>query len=386
MAKLTINYTNGALTGTATNTDHISSLVIAQSGITTANITGITSYDGFKMIQITSLPQAEAAGITSTLYPVINYQIGNFFEMKSDGLLYLAILDNPTGSTYTELPVIQKATEGTIKQFGIFDTRALSTTVLANINTQLVACKTAKMPAVAVVGMDSHLLNYSGLTDLQTASYSNVSVMVGQDGDSTLYTSLGISIPEVGAVLGAIASAPVQESAAYFRNYTYDNITTSPALGNGVLIKNLADSYLATNVYDKNYMAFQKVVGSSSVYLAHTNTATAVTDDYRSIQLNRVINKAARGINLYLSQELNAPIELKSDGKIAEARCFELEDIAATGLKAMKAAGELSDFSVYINPDQSILTTSNLQVVAKIVPFATANEITVTLGFAASLA
>jgi hypothetical protein len=385
MAKTNITYQNGSIAGVESNNDSISCLVIAQSGITVSNITGMTAGDGFSLIQLSSLPQAEAAGITATLYPVINYQISCFYE-QTPATLYLAILSNPTGSTYTELPKIAKQVEGTIKQFGIFDTRTLSTTILANINTQLTACKTAKMPAIGIVGMNSNTLSPTGYTDLSSAAYSNTAVMLGQDGDSTLYTSLGISIPDVGAVLGSTAKAGVNVSPAWFRDFTYDNITTNPALGNGVAIKTLDDSYLETNVFNKNYMGYQKIVGSSSVFLAHSKTATSVTDDYRSIELNRTIFKASRSLNLYASRELNSPIELDEQGWIAAGKAAELENYVATGLKQMKANGEISAFKVYIERNQNLLVTGNLQIVCKIVPYATASEISISLGYAITIA
>jgi hypothetical protein len=380
MSTFTINYTNGALTGTAPDKDHISGLVFV-TGQTLSNITGMTSGTDYSLIQLTSLSDAESKGVTSTLYPLFNYHVSDFFEQKPDGLLYLIVITN-SASTFTEIPVAQKALEGEIRNFGVFESRDLSATLIGNLNTALTSIKTDKMPAVAVYGANTKTINYSGLTNLSTLPYSNVSVMVGEDSANGL--GLSYSVPAIGMVLGAIAASPVQESAAYRRNHTY-NVTT-PALGNGGAISTLSASYIKTNLEDKNYLYFEKTIGDSSVYLNNTRTATSISDDYRSIQLNRTIQKSSRLINLYLAKELNAPIELNSKGWIAEARAAELENIAGKGLADMQGAGEISAYSVYINPDQNILSTSNLQVVAKIVPFGTSEAITVTLGFAATLA
>jgi hypothetical protein len=241
------------------------------------------------------------------------------------------------------------------------------------------------MNAVGVIGMNTSGATYTSLTDFSASSYSNVSVMVGQDGDSTLSGGTNGSVPEVGAVLGAISSMPVNISPAYNKLNVYDSITTNPALGNGVLIKSLADSYLETNIDNKNICRFQKYIGDNSTYLNQSFTAVSRTDDYKSIELNRVINKCARQVNIYLTKELNAPIELTREGYISDGRVNELIVIAGQGLRFMKGNGEISDFKVFIDKTQPIISTNNLQVVLRVVPYATANEITVSLGFATSI-
>ena len=385
MAKLNITYAQGALGSVAASQDHISALVFVGDDITdgASGITGISSFTGGHIIQVTSKEGAEAAGITSTAFPKVNYNIANFFEENTTGLVWVAFIED-SGTTYTaELNYIQKFTEGKIRQFGIVDERELDVSVLANIEAGLNALRNLKMPACAIVGMDTSSLNYTTLPDLAAASYNTLAVMVGQDGASTLSGST--SLPEVGAVLGATSAMPVNVSPAYFRLNKYDNITTAPALGNGVEIKSLADSYLEANLDNKNYLRFQKVVGDSSVYLNQSFTAGSRTSDYKSIELNRVIDKAARNINLYLSPELNSPIQLNENGYIAEGRMNELISIAGTGLADMKSNGEISAYRVAIDPTQNILGTNKLEVVVKVIPYATANEIDVTLGYTVSV-
>jgi hypothetical protein len=384
MGKLTINYTNGALNGASPSIDAISALVFCGT-FTLTSITGLTAISGSSILQVTSLESAEAAGITSALNPIVNHQIANFFTIKPDGSLYVAFLSNSASTYSTELLYIQKFVEGKINNFGIYDTRVLSDTIVGNINTALTGLKAVKMNAVGVIGMNTSAATYTSLTDFSASAYSNVGVVLAQDGNSTLSGGTNGSVPEVGAVLGAIANMSVNVSPAYNRLNKFDSITTAPALGNGVNINTLSDSYLETNVDNKNYIRFQKYVGDNSVYLNQSFTATSRVDDYNSIERNRTINKAARQINLYLSTELNAPIQLTADGYITASRVNELQVLAGTGLATMKGNGEISAYKVFIDPTQNILGTNTLYVVVKIVPYATANEIVVSLGFASSV-
>lgn len=383
MGELSINYTNGALLGSSASIDAISGLVF--NGVfSTTSVTGLTAISGSSIIQISSISDAESKGITASLMPVVNYQIANFFKIKPDGLLWVAFISNSATTYGTDLLHIQKFADGKINNLGIFDTRTLSDTIVANINAALVGLKSAKMNAVGIVGMNTSGMTYTSLPDFAAAAYSNLAVVIAQDGDQTLTPTA--SLPEVGAVLGATANMAVNVSPAYNALNNYNPITSNPALGNGVAINTLSDSYLKTNIFDKNYVSFQKYVGDNSVYLNQSFTATSRVDDYNSIERNRTINKAARQINLYLSRELNAPIQLTSEGYIAAARINELQVLAGTGLANMKGNGEISDYKVFIDPKQNILGTNTLQVVVKIVPYATANEIVVSLGFAASIA
>lgn len=382
MAKLSITYAQGALSNVAQSQDHISSLVFVGTSGDPSGVTGIETFTGGYIIQISSKEYAETQGITSSVFPVVNYQIQNYFEENNTGLVWVAWITD-TGTTYTsELNYIEKFTDGKIRQFGIYDTRELDVDILANIQLGLEDLKTDKMNAVAIVGMDTSSLNQTALPDLSISSYSNLAVMVGQDLQAVTGTT---SVPEVGAVLGATSAMSVKTSPAYFRDNQYDNITTTPSLGDNTEIKTLSDSYLETNYDDKNYMRFQKVVGDNTIYLNQSYCATSRTSDYNSIELNRVINKAARQINLYLSKELNSPIQLDENGYISGGRRNELEGIAGIGLSNMKSDAEISAYKVNIDPTQPILTTGILLVVVKIIPYATANEIEVTLGFATSI-
>ena len=80
---------------------------------------------------------------------------------------------------------------------------------------------------------------------------------------------------------------------------------------------------------------------------------------------------------------LNSPINVNSTtGKIA---ADAIKTIEAAGKKIideeMMRNNELSGFDFYIDEDQNILSTSNLECTLEITPTGTARTITVNLGF-----
>jgi hypothetical protein len=51
----------------------------------------------------------------------------------------------------------------------------------------------------------------------------------------------------------------------------------------------------------------------------------------------------------------------------------------------MQNAGEISEFSVFVDPDQDVLTDSVLKIQVKIIPRGVARYIVVNIGYAVSI-
>lgn len=62
-----------------------------------------------------------------------------------------------------------------------------------------------------------------------------------------------------------------------------------------------------------------------------------------------------------------------------------LETVAGKALKDMEKAGELSGYSVEIDPEQNVLSTSEVEIVIRQVAVGVMRKVKVKIGFATSL-
>jgi hypothetical protein len=198
--------------------------------------------------------------------------------------------------------------------------------------------------------------------------------------------------------MGAIARAKVHESIAWVEKQnmvstTYTNKTWSEipqnvakeldvaALVDGTLMSSLSPLQQET-LNRKRYLFLRKHVGQAGSYWNDSFTADKADSDYAYIELNRTIDKATRGIYQALLPHLSGPMRVNpTTGKIAVGTITYLETQAESTLVSMERDGELNGFQVIINPDQSVLSTSKLAVVIRLVPMGVLLEIKVSICF-----
>jgi hypothetical protein len=97
------------------------------------------------------------------------------------------------------------------------------------------------------------------------------------------------------------------------------------------------------------------------------------------------MDKSERLVYTALLPKLNSPITLNADGTMTAntINIFKSEVIGA--LDVMLRAGEISAFSVEIDPAQDVLQTSTIEVTYFIVPIGVAREIEVNNSFTVSI-
>jgi len=374
---------SGGLSRTLPGEDHISGFVFYNTTLATGSTLQHTFY---------SIVDAESSGITETSasYSVEWYQINEFFKMNPGGKLFVEIA--PTASTYDfeEVTDLQLYANGTIRQCGIFNPSTLSTGHTITLQGIAEDNETDHTPLYIIYGANTQSLVYTALPSLHTlaSNCEQVSIVIGQDGanaGNTLFTSLGYSIPNVGAVLGAWSSANVSNSIAWVDkfNFVKDSIEMDePAFGDGTKLSTLPRTTL-TAVNELGYMFFLKHVGIGGTYLNDTFTATVLTDDYAYGELVRVIQKSIRNVRTTILPDLNSPLTINpTTGKLDLMTIKYFENKAGQPLTQMQAEGSLSGFKVFVDPNQNVLSTSTLAINIKIVPYGTARTINITIGYA----
>jgi hypothetical protein len=123
-----------------------------------------------------------------------------------------------------------------------------------------------------------------------------------------------------------------------------------------------------------------KHVGVAGTYLNDSLNANLASSDYNAIERITVANKAARLLRAAYLPTLSGPILLEG-GKIQKDIVASLNAIGTKALDQLLRTGEVSERSVFVDPDQDIVNTSVLVVSAKVVPVGVARQIQVNFSF-----
>lgn len=369
---VTFNILQGGLGRQASGEDHVSALVfdtIAPPG----------ALGSKKMKAYVDIEQCVADGITeeSATYSLVHYHASEFFRLAPGATLWLCF----QGITYPTTLFTEAL--GKIRQIGVFFSDFATLTSVQQAAATALAGLHAPVHILAGY-YHTAALNLATTTDLGTLNCPNVSVLIAGDGagkGAALATELTRTyIPAVGAVLGAIAKSKVHESAAWVEKFNLSDGSELDVIRLADGSNAPADSALSQQ-NDKRYILLRKHVGLTGTYLTDTHTAVAETNDLAYVENVRTINKARRLLRTALLPSLNAPLTVQSGGTLEVGTVKYFEQIAAGALNPMLAAGEVSDFGVYVNPAQDVLTSGTLTVQVKLVPRGVARNIVVNIGF-----
>ncbi|UWY28805.1 DUF2586 family protein [Flavobacterium sp. TR2] len=393
MNTVQFNRQGGGLAKRLAGEDHISGLIVYGE----ANIakTLLNEVEGLAGI-----------GVTALTNPVMHYHVSEYFRINPGSKLYIvsSLLND---GEYVAVKQLQQFAEAKIRQIGVVDL----ITVFADLAETSGAIKDV-LDELAILNMPLELLysmhgitsaNLLALPDLHTFSNDRFSVVIGQDGAgrgnyvSELVTKkVGI----IGAALGAVSKAKVHESiawverqnlvtTAYPKALTGGNVLAReldvPAFIDGTLISDFTPGQIQS-ISSKGYIFMIKHIGYTGTFFNDSFTATDLDSDFATIETNRAMDKAQRGVYIKLLPKVSGPIYVDPvTGNLTQDVIASLEAIASIPLEQMERDGEISGFKININPDQEVLTTSKLEVTIKIVPVGVLREIVVNLGFTLQL-
>ena len=158
-----------------------------------------------------------------------------------------------------------------------------------------------------------------------------------------------------------------------------------PAFADGTLLRDL-DSAVIEALDAARYLFFVTYDGIAGSYFNDSHTMDSATSDYAYIENVRTMDKAVRGVRTYTLPKLGRP--LKVDPSTGKLETYVVEDLKLTAnraLEAMEKAGELSGYSVEIDPDQNVLATSTVEMVIKNVAVGVMRKLNIKIGFALSV-
>lgn len=332
------------------------------------------------------------SGGVASVIDAMHYHIAQYFALNPTGDLWLQVTTGTSAvSSYSEIVSLQNASNGKIRQMGIYEPNvAFSTSNISKLQAQATINEVNNKPLEIFYAADfTSVSNLTSLSDLTLLNGQNVSVMLGQDGGNTslgggyrLWLAYGKSITCLGAFLGTVSAAAVNQSPAWVGqfNMTVNGELDTIAFANGAQYASTSDG-LISNIDAKGYTFLRKFVGIGGSYFNNDYTAIAYTSDYSTVHLNRTIHKAARNVRGQLLPSIASPVYFNADGSIALYSITHFQDQAKIALAQMVSAGEISQYAVIINAKQNVLSTKTLTMQIEIVPVGVANKIIVNLGF-----
>lgn len=325
---------------------------------------------------------------------ILYYHITEYFRMNPGGALYVGLDTSgilkvdPHEEGKNDIIIMQLYAGGEIRQIGVACRQDF--VILNDIQETCSKLEKLHMPLSVVVTSDKITLE-GDIPFVPSEGMCNVSILTGLDLDHTLVAATGFEpgVIEhnywgcIGTCIGTISKASVHECIAWVGKFPLG--LKAPGLNNGILIRDVAESTLEA-LNGRRAIFVRTHVGDADNYFNDSHTMDLETSDYAYIENVRTIDKACRGVRKKILPWLNSPLDVDAEtGQLDSGMVSFLETIAGEALTEMENAGELIGYEAVIDPDQNVLSTSEVEVVIQNVPKGVMRKVHVKIGFASSL-
>jgi len=373
----TVNITvaNGNLGRTFQTQDGICAMVLTGDTVGLLN----TPY------RITSVANAIDQGITEALEPFAYKHLVEFYAEAGDGaVLYLLL----RAETVTMAQMVDYAHASSARAILDFATEAVCLLAVARNPTG-----EASVPAnfvradviAAITGSTTMISNYrnkykpfrlliEGRTDVTSNVPQDLKAMTNNGASVVLGGTANDGHASVGLALGRLARIPVQRCIGRVKDGA---LPITEAFIGATAVEGFSNLETAIG---KGYITLKNYVGRTGYYFSDDPTTSLPTDDFTNLANGRVIDKAYKlSYQVYLD-EINNEVPINEDGTIPAEVCKFLEGkIEQTIRQAM--AGEISSFNAFVDPQQNVLATGQVNISENIIPVGYSKIIAITLGF-----
>lgn len=378
------------------------------------------------VIEINSMDDLKELGITAysgdtekdLLFGIPYYHINHFFGIQgSTGRLFIMFAD--CGVDWNAIEQMQRAAHGMINQLGVWTEQSLwkqtdpeaetySIDLVTDLQSKAASLADENAPLSillcansAVIATDEESVKKVELGKIPTCVINArfVSVLLGQGLDADV-SAMQLAnqnltpIGNIGAALGCIASASVQESFAWVNKFNLIGYFPDIEMGFGDVTLNSESKLTSTLKYsslnkiqlddldDKGYIFLCKYSGlESGVFFSKDQTCS--NGDYRTVARNRTIHKSRRAVRNALLPYVNSPLKVDpSTGYLSSAKITMFQNIVSDILTTMHNNEEISGFSVTIDKNQNVLKNDTLIIKYSLVPVGVASRIEVVEGLA----
>jgi hypothetical protein len=342
------------------------------------------------------------SGGVGSITAINYYHVSEFFALSqqiiglAQGILYIGIYTAYDG---TQLKLLQDFSEGKIRQIGVFSPDTFASSLVTESQTGATQLETENQPLSVLVTADFTATTLAALADMRALSSKNVSVVIGEDNGNNggaLAGIEGFSISTLGGTLGSLANAAVNENIGWRQKFDMIHGSEYEGLqfvtGEAYSTQSVAT---LTELTNKGYIYLTKEINVNGSFHNDAPTSVLITSDFAYIENMRTIDKAARLVRENLVPKINSPLFVNaSTGKLLDSTIEDFKNDAFKALENMASNTEISTNedgilpanSVVIDPDQNVLTSSEIVLTVTIVPVGVARSIVVNIGFAVSVA
>ncbi len=405
---IVFNIQQGGLGRRLPGRDYVSGLICA---ILDANLpSGFTTSARSK--KFSSIDEVMAAGIIPTgpgNVKILFYHLSEYFRIYgtktgSIGEIWVYLFSSATGLASADVELLQTAADGEIRQFAVYPGVAFAASLLTTTQAAITALIEKKQPAILIMGGDFSGISLGSLPDIRALNSEFQSVDISQDGSgagAALAVSEGKSVNGLGTLLGTIAVSKVSDNIGWVRQFNIAGPTEyqQPAISAGAIAGTLFDALNSTQIAElvsKGFIWPRKRQGITGSYYNDSPQAVSANSDFAYIENSRTIQKAIREINTTLVPFINAPLQVNATtGHLSEVTILELESAVFGALEVLarnfeisvnEDSGRLPNNSVFIDPDQNVLTTSQVVITVRIVPIGVQRETIINIGFTPQIA
>lgn len=362
-------------------------------------------YSPVELLQIEDL---ERLGITAETdaanKALIHYHVSEYFRLSPETSLWLIAV--PVDSTVSTLAGSEPL-KAAVRSIARVNTLAFAACAADETLQAAVAAAQLLVDGFTAehIYIDALLLEGTGnylageiatYPDLRAMDAPNVSVVVAHDPA----IATGHAAPAhaaIGAALGMLAVRAVHENLGsvdieskprarrgeqdYSLTDTKRGLWLDAALSNGKRFCTLtgADQKKLDTL---GYIYAGQFAGYGGFFFSNSHTATATDSDYAFIERNAVWNKAARVIRATLIPRVRSKVE--ADPSTGYIRSTTLSDWSArvrSALEKLTASGNVSDFDLYIDPNQLAVSNDPFNIQVRLVANGVVHEFEIDLGF-----
>lgn len=416
-------------TSSTTSTEKVTGLLFdisKQENFFTAGA-GLAAKDKLQgtVIEINSMDDLKDLGITpysgesekDLLFGIPYYHINHFFSIQgSTGRLFIMFAD--CGTDWSAIEQMQQAAHGMINQLGVWTDQSLwkqtdpeadtySIDLVTGLQSMAASLAEENAPLSILLSANSAVVATADTPKKQVelakipsciigARYVTVLLGQGLDADVSamqLANTNSTPVGTIGAALGCLALASVQESIAWVNKFNLVGYFPDIEMGFGDVTL-ASDKFTSTLKYsslnkvqldgldDKGYVFLCKYAGlESGVYFSKDQTCS--DGDYRTMARNRTIHKSRRAVRNALLPYTHSPLKVDpSTGYLSSAKITMFQNIVSDILTAMQTNEEISGYSVTIDSNQNVLKNDTLVIKYSLVPVGTASRIEVVEGLA----